>query len=88
MIRFALLVALSSLALLTGCETVREDPYRLARDIQGIGFKTADVIAESVGIGKQSDLRARAGEHEHGLEARSPSRTEAARQALAQLRRV
>jgi len=42
-------------------EKVREDPYRLARDIQGIGFKTADVIAESVGIGKQSDLRARAG---------------------------
>jgi exodeoxyribonuclease V alpha subunit len=42
-------------------ERVREDPYRLARDIQGIGFKTADVIAESLGIGKQSDLRARAG---------------------------
>jgi exodeoxyribonuclease V alpha subunit len=42
-------------------EKVREDPYRLARDIDGIGFKTADVIAESVGIGKQSDLRARAG---------------------------
>ncbi|HAU39067.1 MAG TPA: ATP-dependent RecD-like DNA helicase [Phycisphaerales bacterium] len=42
-------------------EKVRQDPYRLARDIQGIGFKTADVIAESVGIGKQSDLRARAG---------------------------
>ena len=31
-------------------EKVRQDPYRLARDIQGIGFKTADVIAESVGI--------------------------------------
>lgn len=42
-------------------EKVREDPYRLARDIQGIGFKTADVIAESLGIGRQSDLRARAG---------------------------
>jgi len=42
-------------------DKVRQDPYRLARDIQGIGFKTADVIAESVGIGKQSDLRARAG---------------------------
>jgi exodeoxyribonuclease V alpha subunit len=42
-------------------EMVRQDPYRLARDIQGIGFKTADVIAESMGIGKQSDLRARAG---------------------------
>jgi exodeoxyribonuclease V alpha subunit len=42
-------------------EKVRGDPYRLARDIQGIGFKTADVIAESVGIAQQSDLRARAG---------------------------
>jgi exodeoxyribonuclease V alpha subunit len=42
-------------------EKVRQNPYRLAREIQGIGFKTADVIAESVGIAKQSDLRARAG---------------------------
>ena len=42
-------------------EKVREDPYRLARDIWGIGFKTADQIAEKLGIGKQSDLRARAG---------------------------
>ena len=42
-------------------DKVREDPYRLARDIRGIGFKSADKIAESLGIGKQSDLRARAG---------------------------
>jgi exodeoxyribonuclease V alpha subunit len=42
-------------------EKVREDQYRLARDIRGIGFKTADAIAASLGIGKQSDLRARAG---------------------------
>ncbi len=42
-------------------EKVKEDPYRLARDIWGIGFKTADQIAEKLGIGKQSDLRARAG---------------------------
>ncbi|MCU0917519.1 MAG: hypothetical protein MUC88_23585 [Planctomycetes bacterium] len=42
-------------------EKVRGDPYRLARDIPGIGFKTADVIAESVGIATESDLRARAG---------------------------
>ena len=40
---------------------VQEDPYRLARDIWGIGFKTADQIAEKLGIGKQSELRARAG---------------------------
>jgi exodeoxyribonuclease V alpha subunit len=40
---------------------VQEDPYRLARDIWGIGFKTADQIAASIGISKQSELRARAG---------------------------
>ncbi|NLB65944.1 MAG: ATP-dependent RecD-like DNA helicase [Lentisphaerae bacterium] len=40
---------------------VRLDPYCLARDIRGIGFKTADVIAERLGIGRESVLRARAG---------------------------
>ena len=42
-------------------EKVKQDPYRLARDIWGIGFKTADQIAASLGIGRQSALRARAG---------------------------
>ena len=42
-------------------ETVANNPYRLAQDIRGIGFKTADTIAESLGIGKESALRARAG---------------------------
>ncbi len=45
-------------------ETIRivtENPYRLAHDIWGIGFKTADQIATSLGIDKQSDIRARAG---------------------------
>jgi exodeoxyribonuclease V alpha subunit len=40
---------------------VTENPYRLARDIRGIGFKTADQIAERLGIEKTSLLRARAG---------------------------
>lgn len=40
---------------------VKENPYRLARDIRGIGFVTADRIAESLGIPKTSMLRARAG---------------------------
>lgn len=40
---------------------VQENPYRLAYDIWGIGFKTADTIAESLGIKKDSDIRARAG---------------------------
>ncbi|MBI1209262.1 MAG: ATP-dependent RecD-like DNA helicase [Azospirillum sp.] len=40
---------------------VSENPYRLARDIRGIGFKTADQIAERLGIAKTSMIRARAG---------------------------
>ncbi len=40
---------------------VRLDPYCLARDIHGIGFKIADQIAERLGIEKDSILRARAG---------------------------
>ena len=39
---------------------VKADPYRLCRDIWGIGFATADKIALSVGIPKASPLRARA----------------------------
>ncbi|MBQ6136798.1 MAG: ATP-dependent RecD-like DNA helicase [Kiritimatiellae bacterium] len=39
---------------------VKADPYRLCRDIWGIGFSTADRIALSVGIPKDSLLRARA----------------------------
>jgi exodeoxyribonuclease V alpha subunit len=38
-----------------------ENPYRLARDIRGIGFKSADQIAQRLGIPKTSMLRARAG---------------------------
>ncbi len=40
---------------------VQEDPYRLARDIRGIGFLTADTIARKIGIPHDSPLRARAG---------------------------
>ena len=40
---------------------VKENPYRLARDIRGIGFITADQIAQQLGIPKTSMLRARAG---------------------------
>jgi exodeoxyribonuclease V alpha subunit len=41
--------------------TVRANPYRLARDIHGIGFKTADRIARNLGVPKDSPLRAQAG---------------------------
>jgi exodeoxyribonuclease V alpha subunit len=40
---------------------VRENPYRLAEDVFGIGFITADKIAEKLGIEKESLIRARAG---------------------------
>ncbi len=42
-------------------ETVRDNPYVLARDIRGIGFKTADELAGRLGIEPTSPLRARAG---------------------------
>jgi len=42
-------------------ETVRADPYRLAKDIHGIGFKTADQIAQKIGIPIDSLVRACAG---------------------------
>lgn len=40
---------------------VSENPYRLAKDITGIGFVTADLIAEKLGISKNSSIRAEAG---------------------------
>jgi len=40
---------------------VQENPYCLARDIWGIGFKTADEIAGRLGVPKDSLIRARAG---------------------------
>jgi exodeoxyribonuclease V alpha subunit len=42
-------------------EVVKENPYRLATDIFGIGFVTADNIAEKLGFSKDSELRAEAG---------------------------
>src|SRR5260370_7968583 len=38
-----------------------ENPYRLARDIRGIGFKTADAIAMKLGVDKTAMIRVRAG---------------------------
>jgi exodeoxyribonuclease V alpha subunit len=47
-----------------GADAVRlisENPYRLARDIRGIGFKSADQIAMRLGIDKTAMMRVRAG---------------------------
>ena len=38
-----------------------EDPYRLARDVRGIGFRTADAIAAKLGMEKTAPQRLRAG---------------------------
>jgi exodeoxyribonuclease V alpha subunit len=42
-------------------EVVRREPYRLAGDVWGIGFKTADQIARSLGIPHDSPQRVKAG---------------------------
>jgi len=42
-------------------QVVRENPYRLATDVFGIGFVTADQIAGKLGFSKDSPLRAEAG---------------------------
>ena len=42
-------------------QTVQQHPYKLASDVWGIGFKTADTIAASVGIAKDSPERIKAG---------------------------
>jgi exodeoxyribonuclease V alpha subunit len=52
-------------------ERVRSNPYILAKDIYGIGFKTADQIAQNVGIPKNSMSRACAGIDHVLLEATS-----------------
>lgn len=42
-------------------EILKENPYRLAEDIAGVGFKTADDIAKRMGVGNDSDYRIKAG---------------------------
>jgi exodeoxyribonuclease V alpha subunit len=42
-------------------QVMTEDPYRLARDVRGIGFRTADAIAAKLGVERTSPQRLRAG---------------------------
>jgi len=42
-------------------EKVKENPYRLAADIVGIGFKKADAVAQQLGIEKDAEVRIEAG---------------------------
>jgi exodeoxyribonuclease V alpha subunit len=41
-------------------DLIQANPYRLAADIWGVGFQSADQIAQKLGIGKNSPLRAQA----------------------------
>jgi exodeoxyribonuclease V alpha subunit len=52
-------------------EVVSQNPYQLAKDIKGIGFVSADMIAGNLGIAKDSLVRARAGVAHVLLEATS-----------------
>lgn len=52
-------------------EIVSENPYRLAKDITGIGFVSADKIAANLGIARDSLIRAQAGVNYVLLEATS-----------------
>lgn len=45
----------------TSIDVVQKEPYRLATDVWGIGFKTADTIAQAVGIPHDSPQRVMAG---------------------------
>ena len=40
---------------------LKENPYQMAEDIEGVGFKTADEIASRIGIRTDSDFRIRSG---------------------------
>ena len=40
---------------------IRDDPYRLAKDVHGVGFKTADALARKLGLPEQSPQRHAAG---------------------------
>jgi len=42
-------------------QVISDNPYRLARDIRGIGFRSADQIAAKLGIEKTASIRVRAG---------------------------
>jgi exodeoxyribonuclease V alpha subunit len=65
-------------------ERVRENPYRLAFDVWGIGFLSADKLAASLGIGKETDMRIEAGVRHVLDEAGSQGHVYLPREKLAQ----
>ena len=65
-------------------ERVRENPYSLAFDVWGIGFLSADKLAASLGIGKETDMRIEAGVRHVLDEAGSQGHVYLPREKLAQ----
>ena len=65
-------------------QRVRENPYRLAFDVWGIGFLSADRLAASLGIGKETDTRIEAGVRHVLDEAGSQGHVYLPREKLAQ----
>ncbi len=63
---------------------VEENPYSLVEDVEGIGFKTADKIAQNMGIERSSRRRLRAGLHYMLIWARQEGHTYLPREALLQ----
>lgn len=63
-------------------DRVRANPYLLARDIPGIGFKSADAVGSKLGFGHDSILRARGGLRHVLSEATSEGHTALPRDAL------
>ena len=45
----------------TAVDVINRDPYRLAKDIYGVGFKTADKVAQQMGIAPDAPERVQAG---------------------------
>ena len=54
---------------------VRDDPYRLALEVWGIGFATADRLAQSLGVGRDDPKRIQAGVFQALSDARSSGHT-------------
>ena len=63
---------------------IRDNPYRLALDIGGIGFVTADVIARKLGVAPDSMIRVRAALHHVLWESSSEGHCAAERRGLAE----
>lgn len=64
---------------------IRQDPYRLARDVRGIGFLTADQVATSLGLARDAPERLRAGITFALQEARDEGHTGLPREAAVEL---